>query len=119
MRTLLIFGFIVIVILFFVGVFMQVESIDKGKKHYEEFNSAVIDTKIQSIRVAYKGTGMKLKDGREFVFYPLTDKGLNEGKKFSHTAQEGDHVYKQAFSDTLFLIHGDKKLAYTFKKITD
>ncbi|WP_192350264.1 hypothetical protein [Algoriphagus sp. Y33] len=119
MKNLLILGLFVIVILVFVSIWMQGQSIDRGKKHFEEFNSAVIDTQIKSLRIAYKGTEMRLMDGREFVFYPLTDRDLNEGKKFSYTAVKGDHVFKPAFSDTLFLIHEDKKLAYTFKKMID
>ncbi|WP_100629292.1 hypothetical protein [Algoriphagus formosus] len=110
-----IFAISILSILLTIGVFQE----KKARHNFNEFNSAVIDSQIKSIRIAYKGTGMRLMDGREFVFYPLTDKGLNEGKKFSYTAEEGDHVFKAAFSDTLFLIHGDKKLAYTFKRMTD
>lgn len=116
MKNLLILGLFMIVILVFVSIWMQGQSIDRGKKHFEEFNSAVIDTQIKSIRIAYKGTEMKLVDGREFVFYPFTDKDLNQGMKFGDTAEKGDYVFKSAFSDTLFLIHEDKKLAYTFQK---
>lgn len=116
MKNLLILGLFVIVILIPVGIWIQSKAISKGDKHFQEFNSAVIDSQIKSIRIAYKGTGMKLVDGREFVFYPLTDKSLNEGKKFSYIVEEGDHVFKPAFSDTLFIIHGGKKLAYTFIK---
>lgn len=97
----------------FVGFFQE----KKAKQNFNEFYSAEIDSKIKSTRIAFKGTGMLLIDGREFVFYPLTDRSLNEGKKFSYTAAEGDQVFKSAFSDTLFLIHDNKKLAYTFIKI--
>jgi hypothetical protein len=110
-----VFALLILSILFSIGIFQE----KKARQNFHEFNSAVIDAQIKSIRIAYKGTGVRLMDGREFVFYPLTDKGLNEGKKFSYTAEEGDHVFKPAFYDTLFLIHGDKKLAYTFKKLTD
>jgi ethanolamine transporter EutH len=106
----------IVVVFVFVGIWIQSQAINNGKMHFNEFNSAVIDSQIHSIRIAYKGTGMKLVNGREFVFYPVTNKDLNEGKKFNSTAEKGDYVLKSAFSDTLFLFHGNKKLAYTFKK---
>ena len=116
MKNLIIIGVFVILILAPIGIWMQSQARNKGSVNFEEFNSALIDSQIKSIGTAYKGTGMMLMDGREFIFYPLTDKSLNEGKIFNFIAEEGDHVFKPAFSDTLFLVHGDKKLAYTFKK---
>lgn len=119
MKNLWILGLLFFILLVLCAIWMQVQAKNKGKEYYIEFNSAEIDSQIKSTRIAYKGTGMLLIDGREFVFYPLTDKSLNEGKKFSYTAAEGDQVFKAAFSDTLFLIHDNKKLAYTFIKIED
>jgi hypothetical protein len=119
MKNSLILALFAVVILVIIGIWMQSKAIDNGKKHFEEFNSAEINSQIQSIRIAYKGTEMSLVDGRKFVFYPFTNKELNEGKKFSYTAQKGDFVFKPAYSDTLFLVQGDKKLAYTFKNLID
>ncbi len=117
MKQLLIFGVILFVILIPVGIWMQIQTKNKGKKHFEVFNAAEIDNRIQSVRIAYKGTGLKLDDGREFVFYPLTDKKLNEGSIFVYTAESGDRVKKRAFSDTLYLYKGSKILKFNFIKI--
>jgi hypothetical protein len=119
MKNSLIVGLFAIVILVFTGIWMQRKAIENGKKHFEEFNSAEIDSQIQSIRIAFKGTEMSLVDGRKFVFYPISNNNLNDGIKFSYTAQKGDHVFKPAFYDTLFLVQEDKKFAYTFKKLID
>ncbi|WP_339750586.1 hypothetical protein [Algoriphagus aquimarinus] len=102
-----------------IGVWMQIQAKEKGKKHFEEFNLADINTQIQSVRIAYKGTEMKLIDRRDFVFYPITDEYLNDGNIFSYTAAKGDYVQKSAFSDTLFLIKEDKKFAYLFVKFNE
>ena len=112
----MIFGVILFVVLICFGIWMQTNAINEGKKHFESFNSADIDNRIESVRIAHKGTGMKLDDGRDFVFYPYTDKGLNDGSKFNHTTESGDRVEKKAFSDTLYLYKGDKILTYTFTK---
>ncbi|SIT14322.1 hypothetical protein SAMN05421761_12113 [Belliella pelovolcani] len=116
MKHMVILGLILFVILIPVGIWMQNQAKNKGKKHFEVFNAADIDNRIESVRIAYKGTGMKLDDGREFIFYPLTDKRLNEGSIFNYTAESGDKVEKRAFSDTLYLYKGDKILMYTFTK---
>jgi len=104
------------VILIPIGILLQSQAKNKGKKHFEGFNAANIDNRIESVRVAYKGTWMKLDYGRDFVFYPLTCKRLNEGSIFNYTAERGDRVEKKAFSDTLYLHRGDKVLIYTFTK---
>lgn len=103
-------------ILFFLIVWMQIRSSRVGQYHFDEFNSSNIDSEIKSVRIAYKGTGIRLIDGREFVFYPFTDNSLNNGSKFLYTAEKGDHIYKLAFSDTLYLVKRKMKFAYTFKK---
>lgn len=104
------------IILVPIGIWMQKQSRERGKSHFEAFYSAEIDSQIESVRIAYKGTGMKLVDGRTFVFYPFTDKNLNKGNIFNHTAEKGDLVLKDANSDTLYLIKRNKRLAYTFQR---
>lgn len=104
------------IILIPIGIWMQKQSRERGKSHFKAFYSAEIDSQIESVRIAYKGTGMKLSDGREFVFYPYTDKVLNAGNIFNQTAKNGDLVLKTAHSDTLYLIKENVKLAYTFQK---
>lgn len=97
-------------------IYLSIDQDRRANKHFELFYSAEIDSQIESVRIAYKGTGLKLRDGREFVFYPFTDTDLNEGNIFNYTAEKEDKVVKKAYSDTLYLIKNDKKLAYTFKK---
>lgn len=97
-------------------IYLSIDQDQRANSHFEAFYSAEIDSQIESVRIAYKGTGMKLSDGREFVFYPFTDQDLNEGNIFNYTAENGDKVIKKAYSDTLYLTKNDKKLAYTFKK---
>lgn len=116
MKGLLIVGIFIIILLVPIGIWMQMQGKERGRRHFETFYSAEIDSQIESVRIAYKGTGMKLSDGREFVFYPFTDQGFNEGNIFNNTAEKEDKVGKKAYSDTLYLIKNDKKLAYTFKK---
>lgn len=96
-------------------IFLSIDQDQRANRHFEAFYLAEIDSQIESVRIAYKG-GMRLTDGREFVFYPFTDENLNEGNIFNYTAEKGDRVLKKAHADTLFLIKGREKLAYTFKK---
>jgi len=49
---------------------------------FSKFNAAEINNKVESIDTVSKRTGVKLDDGRQFVFYPFTDKSLNEGAIF-------------------------------------
>ncbi|WBL42315.1 hypothetical protein PBT90_16385 [Algoriphagus halophytocola] len=116
MKTLLIVGIFIIIILLPIGIWMQIKAKDRGLRHFETFYSAEIDSRIESIRIAFKGTGMKLSDGREFVFYPITDQVLNDGSIFNYTAEKKNRVIKKPYSDTMYLIKNDQKLAYTFKK---
>lgn len=95
---------------------MQNRAKNQGVKHFEAFNAAEIDNRIESVRIAYKGTGMKLDDGREFVFFPLSDERLNESRIFNYSAEKGDRVEKKAFSDTLYLYQDGRRLKYTFTK---
>lgn len=94
---MIIIGLILFIILIPVGIWMQNQAKNKGEKHFEVFNAADIDNRIESVRIAYNGTGMKLDDSREFVFYLLTDKRLNDGCIFNYTAERGDRVEKKHF----------------------
>ena len=115
MKKMFLIGFFLILGILFI-VYLSIYQDQRANIHFETFCSAEIDSQIESVRIAYKGTGMKLSDGREFVFYPYTDQNLNEGNIFNYTAEKEDKVVKKAYSDTLYLIKNDKKLAYTFKK---
>lgn len=115
MKKMALIGFFLIIGALLI-IYLSIDQDQRANSHFEAFYSAEIDSQIESVRIAYKGTGMKLSDGREFVFYPFTDQDLNEGNIFNYTAENGDKVIKKAYSDTLYLTKNDKKLAYTFKK---
>ena len=115
MKKMVLIGFFSIIGVLLI-VYLSIDQDQRANTHFEAFYSAEIDSKIESVRIAYKGTGMKLSDGREFIFYPFTDENLNEGNIFNYTAENGDRVLKEAYSDTLYLVKENKKLAYTFKK---
>lgn len=95
---------------------MQIKSKEIGKKHFDVFNLAEIDTTIETVETAFKGTKIRLSDGRQFVFFPFTDEILNNSSIFNFTAQEGDRLKKRIGADTLYLIKADRTLLYTFKK---
>mgnify|MGYP001108002435 CR=1 FL=1 len=116
MKHTIIIGLILFVIIIPVGFWMQNQAKYKGKKHFEVFNAADIDNRIESVRIAFKGTGVILDDGREFIFYPITDNKLNKGSIFNYIAESGDTIKKRAFSDTIYLYKGDNILAYNFTK---
>ena len=107
---------VLIVLITSFGALMQFQARERGREFFKAFNSAEIETDIESVKVAYKGTEVKLVDGRVFVFFPITDKELNNGKKFNYTAEQGDRVIKKAQSDTLYLITKEGELKYTFQR---
>lgn len=105
-----------VVLLLMTGIWMQYLAKEKGKQQFKDFFSSEINSQVGSVGIAYKGTALKLIDGREFIFYPITDKSLNDNKIFRLTAQRGDTVIKKRESDTLYLVQAGKKRAYTFEK---
>lgn len=115
MKKIVIVGFFLIFAALLI-IYLSIDQDQRANKHFESFYSAEIDSRIEAVGIAYKGTRMKLTDGREFVFYPFTDNRLNEGNIFNYTAEKEDRVVKKAYSDTLYLFKNDKKLAYIFKK---
>lgn len=85
--------------------------------HFSEFNSANIDTLLEFARIAHKGVEIKLMDGRVFVFYPYTDKVLNDGKIFDHIAKKGDSIQKEPYSKIVILVSNGRTYRYTFKNV--
>jgi len=116
MKGLLKLGVLIIILLVPIGIWTQIKSKERGKKHFEVFYSAEINSQIETVRIAYKGSGIKLTDDREFVFYPLTDKNFNNGRIFNQTAEKGDKIIKRAYEDTLYLHTQDGVLKYAFQK---
>jgi hypothetical protein len=88
-----------------------------GQEDFKHFNNAYIEGIIKSVYIKHHGSGFKIEsDSRDFVFYPYTDKTLNEGHIFHHFAEPRDKVIKSAFSDTLYLIKDRKVYKYTFQR---
>ena len=114
MKNNLIFWIVAIIIFIPLIIFSTHSAKKKGRENFEKFDSAEINSRIESIDNKYHGTHIVLSDGRDFVAYFLTDEKLNEGKIFDHTATNGDSVIKKSYSDTLYLIKGNRKLAYLF-----
>jgi type II secretory pathway pseudopilin PulG len=114
MKKIVILGILGIVCLTAVSVWMQHKAKEKGKIHFQAFNLADIDSEIESVGIALKGTKLKLVNGEEFVFYPVTNISLNGNEIFRMKAKKGDKVIKKVQSDTLYLFQGTNKLSYTF-----
>lgn len=86
----------------------------RTREHFQSFYSSAIYGQVDSVRIAYRGAGLKLSDGKEFFFFPYTDKVLNESSIFEYIAEKGDTVIKPAFGDTIFLKKSTGKvLKYT------
>jgi hypothetical protein len=84
---------------------------------FVRFNEAAIDNVIEYIDRQSQGAKFKVKGESEpYVFFPRTDKQLNDGHYFSNLAVAGDTVIKKSFSDTLLLIKGHQVYKYTFVK---
>ena len=116
MKNKSIFFIAVLMIIVPLAIWMQFKTNQRAKKNFALFNETEIDAVVASVEIAHHGTLMSLEDGREFIFYPITNQELNQSKKFNYTAEKGDKVHKAAYADTLYLFHADQKLAYTFKK---
>ncbi len=112
------FNLIKLAIMLIIPIFIIIGSkltIDKGKQHFTQFNTANINGELASIKIAYKGVQFQLKNEKaKYVFYPNAD--LLENKLFDDVAEKGDIVIKPAFSDTLKLVKKDKTFLYTFDK---
>ncbi|RRJ87777.1 hypothetical protein [Flavobacterium macacae] len=90
---------------------------ERGKKYFKEFDKAKIDAVLMIDAYIFdKGSGIKLTDGSEYVFYPHTNKKLNQNKIFYQAAKKEDRIFKDSYSDTLYLYKKNTILKYTFTK---
>lgn len=104
-------------VVFLVGsILMRMNVHSKGKELLSQFIAANIDNKIESVDIVRKSTGIKLDDGREFVFAPISI-GLEDSlRSFRYHAEKGDRILKKPYADTLYLIKGKSIYKYCFRK---
>ena len=116
-RTLIFFS-IAIVIAFCYLKFFAIPYTDlQWKTNHKTFNEANIAGRIENIGIKNHGTSFKVQNALiEYVFYPYTNKQLNDSKVFGDLAEKGDSIIKPAFSDILVLIKKNKAYEYNFKK---
>lgn len=90
---------------------------NQTNKDFKEFNETAINGTLINVSIAHHGTGFMINNCKiEFVFYPKKDEELNQNKSFEDIANEGDSVYKKAFSDTLLLRKNKIIYKYLFRK---
>jgi hypothetical protein len=88
----------------------------KGEVEFKDFyRSDIIGTISCKTYAGSSGTYFCVDDER-YNFHPYTS-DLNNNKIFDYLAEEGDSIYKPAYSDTLVLIKEGKRYQYTFSKI--
>jgi hypothetical protein len=94
-----------------------VPNTDKNwKREYNRFYNSDIEGIVEEVGIKYHGTFFKIKGIKEgFVFYPYTDKELNDDKIFEHLTKAGDSLIKPSRADTLTLITRGKQYRYTFQ----
>lgn len=117
MKHLLLFALLIFICLVPVAIWNQRNERRRGFQHFKKFNKANIEGVLLYVKLAYKGIAFRITgDTEEYVFYPYTNKELNNSSIFGYTATIGDSVIKPAYSDTLKLIKGNEVLKYTFAK---
>jgi len=95
------------------AVVSQLLSRRNGREEFKIFNEANISGHIQEkVDGSVSGTRIKV-NGQVYYFLPTTGKE-NDNGIFSYTAEVGDSLFKQSFSDTLLLFKKGKLLKYTF-----
>jgi hypothetical protein len=110
---------VIVIIFIFVCFFSSWCSKKVGHIEYIEFNSTELKGRITYLTSIMGGQRIKLNNSaRKFTFFSVMDKS-NNYRTFVQDAEIGDSVYKEAYSDTLYLIKSstNKTKAYTFRKI--
>ena len=106
---------ILVIIYLVLALLIEPKSNLRSRQNYKTFHTTSITGKIDSARIAYRGVGLRLSDGKEFYFFPRTDRLLNNGNIFVYTAEKGDSIIKPAYGDTIYLKKtSGEVLKYTF-----
>jgi hypothetical protein len=112
---LLLFIFIVVSFYLFRH-FGQVYTNNLAKTDFKNFNSSSIKGRLIEKGITHHTVSFMVdSDTKRFVFYPKINSS-NESADFEYFSALGDSIIKGAFSDTLFLIKGNKLYSYTFDK---
>lgn len=89
-------------------------------KIYTLFFESNIKGRLIYAKIKCHGCAFKVdNDSVEYVFYPNTNKYLNNSHIFYYFAEQGDSIVKPSSSDTLYLIKNDVKYKYLFNKHED
>jgi hypothetical protein len=114
-KKLLIFIFLII-LLFLANYFARTYTANLFNKDFKNFNSTGINGHLIEKSITHHTISFKVNNNaKEFVFFPKI-KGSKESSDFEYFAELGDSIIKPAFSDTLFLVKGQKLYRYTFNK---
>ena len=114
-RKVLLLTFIV-VSLYLVGHFGQVYTNNLAKTDFKNFNSSLIKGRLVEKGITHHTVSFMVdNDTKRYVFYPKINSS-NESADFEYFSELGDSIIKRAFSDTLFLLKGNKLYRYTFDK---
>lgn len=88
----------------------------RTKKMFTKFYRSKICGEISNVTIAHHGVKISIKDHAEsFIFYPLSSP-LNDYRIFNLTAEKGDSLIKEKYSDTLKLVKNHKVYLFTFEK---
>lgn len=89
----------------------------KFENNFKTFYDNNLEGVLTYVDIKYKGVGFRLENNEQtYVFYPITNQDINDGKIFNYFAEPGDSIYKPAYSDTLFLFKNERVYRYTFQK---
>jgi hypothetical protein len=87
-----------------------------AQDNFRVFDQAPVRGVLAKVDIRNHGVGIVLKERPGWlVFYPRTDKRLNQGKHFHLWAEPGDFISKPAYSDTLRLMKGNRVYQYMFQ----
>jgi len=105
-----------IVSLYLFGHFSQVYTNNLAKTDFKNFNSSSIKGRLVEKGITHHTVSFRVdNDSKNYVFYPKINSS-NKSADFEYFSELGDSIIKPAFSDTLFLIKGNKLYRYSFNK---
>lgn len=102
-------------------IYVLTASIYNNRRYNEDFvqfDNAHLQGILDYTTIRRHGSLIKIKGMQEeFVFYPIVNRYLNDGKTFDSLAEPGDSIIKKSHSDKLKLVKGDKVYFFAFREI--